>query len=441
MTPSFEEKEISTVLQSFPSLQMDEDKRREIASHIRRERELLIQMKRRKRYAQVIGGVAASFALLFIAYQWMPLEVTPSVPSAQQMKIEERQNTNASGTTLSTGTVITIDRQIQAYVDEALDKTNAAYHPENMMVIVTDPNTGEILGMGKRRKHENYDSLEESVRAVSDPVVAFPIVTLAAAIEEGKYSSNETYDSGTYEIVPGKFIKDLNGGIGWGKITYLEGIQRSSNVAFAKLGYERLPKDSLGKYLRRFGFGAKTDTDIFGEEAGQIPKMDTPYDAAMAAMGHDGSATAIQQVAAVGAIANGGELLIPHLSKQAKSGTTASNKGRRVVSEETAKQVREILEAVVNSRPGSDTAFSIKEHTVAGRTGIVEKRDQKGNFIEGKYTYSFIGFAPSDDPKLLVYIAVDNPNTDLWLGLWGKGIVAPPFKEIMENSLKYLQQR
>lgn len=441
MTPSFEEKEISTVLQSFPSLQMDEDKRREIASHIRRERELLVQMKRRKKYAKVIGGAVASFALLFIAYQWMPSEVTPSVPSAQQMNTGESQSTNASEIIMPSGTVLTIDRKIQAYVDEALDKTNAAYNPENMTVIVTDPNTGEILAMGNRRKHEYSDSLAESVRAIPDPVVAFPIVTLAAAIEEGRFIENEVYDSGKYEIIPRQMIKDHNGGIGWGKISYLEGIQRSSNVAFAKLGYERLPKDSLQQYMKRFGFGAKTDTDIFGEEAGQIPKMDTPYDVAMAATGHAGTATPIQQVAAVGAIANGGDLLKPHLSKKEKSDTIHDYKVRQVITEETAKRVREILESTVSSAAGASKAFSIKEHTVAGQTGIVEKRDQQGNFIEGKYTYSFIGFAPSDDPKLLVYIAVDEPKTDLWVKLWGQEIVAPPFKEIMENSLQYLQQR
>ncbi len=437
MTPSFEEKEISTVLQSFPSLQMDEDKRREIASHIRRERELLIQMKRRKRYAQVIGGVAASFALLFIAYQWMPLEVTPSVPSAQQMKIEEDQKALAAGTTFQTDKVLTLDSQIQEYIEEAIHKTNKAYQPENMTVIVTDPNTGEILGMGNLKKQDANDRVPDIVKAKPDPVAAFPIVTLAAAIEEGKYKDYETYESGTYEITPGKFIKDHNNGAGWGQITYLEGIQRSSNVAFAKLS-EQIPNHSLQQYYERFGFGAKTGTEQINEQPGKIPNMDTPYDKAMAAYGLGGSASAIQQVAAVGAIANGGELMKPHVTREERN---HMDKGRRVISEETAKQVREVLEAVVNKRPGSDTAFSIKEHAVAGRRGIAGKRDQQGNFIEGKYTYSFIGFAPSDDPKLLVYIAVDNPNTDLWLGLWGKGIVAPPFKEIMENSLKYLQQR
>ncbi|MED1914036.1 penicillin-binding transpeptidase domain-containing protein [Bacillus thuringiensis] len=437
MTPSFEEKEISTVLQSFPSLQMEEDKRREIASHIRRERELLVQMKRRKKYAKFIGGAVASFALLFIAYQWMPSEVTPPVPSAQQMSKEESQKVLAAETTSQADIVLTLDSQIQEYIEEAMHKTSKAYQFENMTVIVTDPNTGEILGMGNLKNQETNDRVPDIVKAKPDPVSAFPIVTLAAAIEEGKYKDNETYESGTYETTPGKFIKDHNNGAGWGQITYLEGIQRSSNVAFAKLS-EQIPNDSLQQYFERFGFGAKTGTEQINEQPGKIPNMDTPYHKAMAAYGLGGSASAIQQVAAVGAIANGGELMKPHITKEERNHI---DKGRRVISEETAKQVREILESVVKTPPGSSRDFSIKEHTVAGRTGIAEKRDQQGNFIEGKYTYSFIGFAPSDDPKLLIYIAVDNPNTDLWVRLWGKEIVAPPFKEIMENSLQYLQER
>ncbi|AWX53645.1 cell division protein FtsK [Brevibacillus brevis] len=433
MTPSFEEKEISTVLQSFPSLQMDEDKRREIASHIRRKRELLVQMKRRKKYAKVIGGAVASFALLFIAFQWMPSE---ALPSAQQMNTGESQKAQAAETTSQTDKVLTLDSQIQAYIEEAIHKTNKAYQPENMTVIVTDPNTGEILGMNLKKQDTN-DRVPDIVKAKPDPVAAIPIVTLAAAIEEGKYKNYETYESGTYEITPGKFIKDHNNGAGWGQITYLEGIQRSSNVAFAKLS-EQIHGDSLQHYFERFGFGAKTGIEQINEQPGKIPNMDTPYDKAMAAYGLGGSASAIQQVAAVGAIANGGELMKPHVTREERNHI---DKGRRVISEETAKQVREILETLVNNKPGFDTAFSIKDYAVAGRTGIVQKRDQQGNFIDGKYTYSFIGFAPSDDPKLLVYIAVDNPNTDIWVRLWGKEIVAPPFQEIMENSLQYLQKR
>ncbi|WJQ81703.1 peptidoglycan D,D-transpeptidase FtsI family protein [Brevibacillus brevis] len=433
MTPSFEEKEISTVLQAFPSLKLDEEKRREIASHIRRERELLQQMKKRKKYAKIIGGAVASFALLFIAYQWMPSEV---VPSAQQMNTDESQKAQAAGTTSQTDKVLTLDSQIQEYVEEAVHKTNKAYQPENMTVIVTDPKTGEILGMNLKKQDAN-DRVPDIVKAKPDPVVAFPIVTLAATIEEGKYTDNKTYESGTYEITPGKFIKDHNVGKGWGQISYLEGIQRSSNVAFAKLS-EQIPDDSLQQYFERFGFGAKTGIEQINEQPGKIPNMDTPYDKAMAAYGLGGSASAIQQVAAVGAIANGGEWMKPHVTREERNHI---DKGRRVISEETAKKVREILETLVNNKPGFDTAFSMKEYAVAGRTGIVQKRDQQGKIIDGKYTYSFIGFAPSDDPKLLVYIAVDNPNTDLWVRLWGQEIVAPPFQEIMENSLQYLQKR
>lgn len=441
MTRSSKENEIGKILQSFPTLQMDEEKRLDITRHIRQEKELITRMKRRKVYRTVIGGIVVSCAFLLIGYQMISSDITRSEPILQQVNTEPSdpsQKANASEATLPSGFILTEDPQIDAYVGEAIDKIFTAYFPENITMIVTDPHTGEILAMRTRGKKEHDDSLAEAVRAVPDPVVAFPIVTLAAAIEEGKYNSNEVYNSGKYEIAPGQSIKDHNAGIGWGKITYEEGVQRSSNVAFAKLGYERLPKDSLQDYLKRFRFGTETGTDIYGEENGELPKMDTPYDVGMAATGQAGSATAIQQVAAVGAIANGGEWLRPHL---AKPNLAHKEKGRQIISEKTAEQVREILESNVSSAVGSSKAFAIKGHSVAGRSGIAEKRDQQGKVIEGKYTYSFIGFAPSDDPKLLVYITVDDPRTDSWVQLWGKEIVAPPFTEVMEKSLQYLQQR
>ncbi|MGG1663141.1 peptidoglycan D,D-transpeptidase FtsI family protein [Brevibacillus sp. NRS-1366] len=441
MTPSSEEKEISTLLHSFPSLRMEEDKQRDIARHIRQEKELLTRMKRRKAHRKVIGGIAASFAFLFITYQLIPPSLSSSEPSVQRMNTEENQKSNAAGTKENKDAVLTIDRQIQSYVEEALNKTDAAYHPESMTIIVSDPNTGEILGMASRGKQASADSLAEVGRAIPDPVAAFRIVTLAAAVQEGKFNPREVYDSGTYKDIPGNPINDHNNGIGWGKIPFLEGIQRSSNVVFAKLGVERLKKDLLQEYFERFGFGQKTDIGLSYEEAGKIPTMDHPREVALATIGQGGSASAIQQVAAVGAVANGGKLLKPHMTKTAGVDENHAYQIRQVISEETAVQVRDILEEVVNSRVGSAKAFSMEEYPVAGNSGLAQKYDQKGKIMDGKYMVSFIGFAPSDQPKLLVYVVVDDPKSDSSVGVWSREIIAPPFKEVMEKSLKYLQQR
>lgn len=443
MMSSSEEKEISTLIQSFPSLRMEEDKQREIAGHIRQEKQLLTRMKRRKLFRNVIGGMAASMAILLIAYQVVSSPQTPSVQSAQTSNTPENPNTNAAGTNEKNNKVTTINPQIQAYVEAALDKTNEAFSPERMTVIVTDPHTGEILAMANRTSKELAKEQAYAIRALPDPVTTLPIVTLAAAIQEGKFDSREIFDSGTYEVSPGKLIKDHNNGIGWGKITYLEGMLRSSNVAFAKLGNEQLKKDLLQEYLNRFGFGNKTGIELEDEDAGTISPMENPYDVAAAALGQGASATAMQQVAAMGAIANGGELMKPHLYKQADTDTDTRNHYivRQVISEETARKVREILESGVSSKLGSNRTFQMDEYSVAGKSGVAPKYDAQGNVIEGKYIASFIGFAPSDNPRLLIYVYVDEPKTDLWLGLWWKSIVSPLFKEVMENSLHSLQQQ
>lgn len=444
MTPSSEEKKISVLLQSFPTFQMDEDKRNEIARQIRKEKELLARMKRRKTYRQVIGGAAASIAFLLIAYQsqWFSPSISPSAPGVQGEKAMNNRNTNAVGHQEKTENVSTIDRQIQSFVDQAINKTQSAYTPENITVIVADPNTGEILGMGNRSKDGLADSgTAYAVKALPNPVIAFPIVTLAAAIEEGKFNPKEIYHSGTYTATSEEPVKDHNNGRGWGQITYLEGIQRSSNVAFAILGAERLKRDLLQQYFARFGFGQKTGIELLNEETGKIPEMNTPREVAIAAFGPSGSASAIQQVAAIGAIANGGELLKPHMVKKAGSDAVNDYKVRRVVSEETAKQVREILESVVNSRSGAGKAFFLEKYSVAGKPGVTQMHDHQGKVMEGKYAVSFVGFAPSDDPKLLIYVAIDSPKTEFPDASKRREIAAPLFKEVMGNSMEYLQRR
>ncbi|MFP3388529.1 peptidoglycan D,D-transpeptidase FtsI family protein [Brevibacillus sp. SIMBA_040] len=441
MMSSSEEKEISTLIQSFPSLRMEEDKQREIAGQIRQEKGLLTRIKRRKLFRNVIGGMAASMAILLIAYQVVISPQTSSVQSAQTSNTPESPSTTAAGTNEKNDKVTTINPQIQAYVEAALDKTNEAFRPERMTVIVTDPHTGEILAMANRTSKELAKEQAYAIRALPDPVTTFPIVALAAAIQEGKFDSREIFDSGTYEVSPGKLIKDHNNGIGWGKITYLEGIQRSSNVAYAKLGNEQLKKDLLQEYLNRFGFGNKTGIELEDEEAGTIPPMENPYDVAAAALGQGASATAMQQVAAMGAIANGGELMKPHLYKQADTDTRNHYIVRQVISEETAREVREILESSVTMAVGSNKTFKMDEYSVAGKSGVAPKYDVQGNVIEGKYIASFIGFAPIDNPRLLISVSIDEPKTDLWFGLWWRSIVSPLFKEIMENSLRSLQQQ
>lgn len=351
---------------------------------------------------------------------------------------------------------LTIDRQIQDYVEQALDVAEKEFKPKGLMVVVSDPQTGEILAMGNRPQfnpNTYYKGItnftNHAVTSMFEPGSTFKIITLAAAIEEGMFNPNEDYQSGTYTIKGQKPIRDHNNGRGWGKISFLKGVQRSSNVVFVILGYERLKLEKLKAYFEKFGIGSLTGIELPYEKRGNIANLEnprSPRDWAVTTFGQGVTVTAIQQIAAVGAIANGGELLKPHIIKEMRdphTGAVVHRTGRevvrRVVSTATAKQTRDILETVVEDPDGTGKAYRIPGYSVAGKTGTAQKYE--GNkILEGHYIASFIGFAPKDNPRLLVYVVVDDPNTSDYTTYSSK-IVAPIFKSVMERSLQYLQQQ
>ncbi|MMZ55909.1 Penicillin-binding protein 2B [compost metagenome] len=348
--------------------------------------------------------------------------------------------------------ILTIDHQIQSYVEDALNQTTAKYKMEGVSVVVADPNTGQILGMGTRPTFN--PNAPTDIKKFYNPVITenfepgstFKIATLAAAIEEKKFNPNDKYMSGTYRGVPGEPIRDHNRGIGWGRISYREGVKRSSNIAFVLLGYKMLGQEKLFSYLEKFGFGQKTGIDLPGEAKGSFnPKRKYyPRDVASITFGQGVSVTAIQQVAAVGAVANGGKLMKPYIVKEIRDAKTnqviQENKPqmvRRVVSEETAKQTRDLLGAVVNEKNGTGQPFALPGYEVAGKTGTAQVAE-KGRYVAGKYINSFIGFAPKDNPKLLIFVVVDQPHIDT-PSAGGRIIAAPIFKSVMERSLHYLK--
>lgn len=351
---------------------------------------------------------------------------------------------------------LTIDRQIQDYVEQALDIAERDFKPKGLMVVVSDPQTGEILAMGNRPQfnpNTYYNGItnfnNHAVSTPFEPGSTFKIITLAAAIEDGLFNPNEDYQSGTYTIKGQIPIRDHNNGRGWGKISFLEGVQRSSNVVFVKLGYERLKLDKLKNYFEKFGIGTITGIELPFEKRGDIANLEnprSPRDWAVTTFGQGVTVTAVQQIAAVGAIANGGELLRPRIIKEMRDPHTGAVEHRserevvrRVVSAATAKQTRDILETVVTGEAGTGKSYKIEGYHVAGKTGTAQKYEN-GKLMEGHYIASFIGFAPKDNPRLLVYVVVDDPDIRDYTQYGGK-IVAPIFKSIMERSLQYLQQQ
>jgi stage V sporulation protein D (sporulation-specific penicillin-binding protein) len=204
---------------------------------------------------------------------------------------------------------------------------------------------------------------------------------------------------------------------------------------------QKLGKEKLFEYITNFGFGRKTGIDLGGEENGimfKLPKVG-PVELATTSFGQGVSVTPIQQIAAVSAAINGGKLYKPHVARAwynpltgEKVETVKPELVRQVISEETSKQVRETLESVVANGTGRN-AF-IDGYRVGGKTGTAQKV-VNGRYSADQHIVSFIGFAPADDPKIVVYAAVDNPQ-----GLQFGGLIAAPLvKNIMEDALRYMQ--
>lgn len=344
---------------------------------------------------------------------------------------------------------LTIDSKVQTIIERELDIAEATYNPDGLIAIAMDPNTGEILGMSSRPGFNptNFQDVAPEVYnrnlpvwSTYEPGSTFKIITLAAALEEGKVNLEKEHfhDSGSVKV-DGATLHCWKRG-GHGSQTFLEVVQNSCNPGFVELG-QRLGKETLFKYIKDFGFGEKTGIDLQGEGKGILFKLDRvgPVELATTAFGQGVSVTPIQQVTALSAAINGGTLYTPYIAKEIVdpiTGEVVMRKTpvakRKIISEETSKEIRHALESVVAQGTGG-RAF-VEGYRVGGKTGTAQKV-KDGRYMENNHIVSFIGFAPADKPELVVYVAVDNPKGTIQFG----GVVAAPIVgNIMEDSLRAL---
>jgi penicillin-binding protein 2B len=347
---------------------------------------------------------------------------------------------------------LTLDQDIQFYIEEALREAYDKYHPVSITAIAADPKTMDILGMASLPTfdpNQYWSATDQShfkdnaIESVYEPGSTFKIVTLAAAVQEGLFHPEETYKSGSIRVTAhGRPISDHNGR-GWGEISFLDGLKHSSNVAFVKLGFEKLGAEKLRKYIDDFGFGQKTGIELPGELSGRIAfNNNRPTEVATASFGQGVvQVTPIQQVAAVAAVANGGKLMQPRLIKSISDAASGAKQVfepkvvRQVVSAETARKVGDYLETVVSDQKiGTGKNAYIPGYRIAGKTGTAQKVIN-GIYSPDKYVVSFIGFAPVENPKIVLYVIVDEPQVAL---AGGGSVAAPIFKKIMEQSLRHL---
>ncbi len=344
---------------------------------------------------------------------------------------------------------LTIDQRVQSYLEDAMKAASKQYEPESLIGIVADPKTGKILAMSTKPSYDPNDRqikyfFNDAIANAFEPGSTMKIFTLAAAINEGVYKGQDYYQSGTYQVGNRK-IKDHNGGAGWGCITFDEGVERSSNVAFAILGDQKLGPERFRKYIHSFGLDEKTNIDLSGEGSNTI-LFDQQIQQVTTAFGQGSTVTPIQLVQAATAIANDGKMMKPYAIDKIVDPITdkvkLEHKPEEVgkpVTKETAAQVRQLLERVVTSPKGTGTAYKIDGYSVGGKTGTAQIPDGKGGYMTGRqnYIFSFLGMAPMDDPQLVVYVAVKQPK--LKDDENGAQPLADIFKYVTKNSLEYLK--
>lgn len=344
---------------------------------------------------------------------------------------------------------LTIDTRIQTIVERELENAQARYNADGMIAIAMNPNNGEILAMSSRPNFDpaNFRNVPQEVYnrnlpvwSTYEPGSTFKIITLAAALQEGKVDlDKEHFHDPGYVKVGGATLKCWKRG-GHGDETFLQVVQNSCNPGFVELG-ERLGKEQLFKYIKDFGFGQKTGVDLQGEGTGILFNLNRvgPVELATTAFGQGVSVTPIQQVVAVSAAINGGTLYKPYIAKELIDPVTKEVvmrntpvAKRKVISKETSAKVRYALESVVAQ--GSGGKAFVDSYRVGGKTGTAQKA-QNGRYLENNYILSFIGFAPADDPQLIVYVAVDNPKGAIQ---FGSQVSAPIVGNIMKDSLPVL---
>lgn len=343
---------------------------------------------------------------------------------------------------------LTLDKKIQSLLEDSLSKVQKTYNPKKLIAIVSNPKTGEVLAMSQRPTfHPNTkEGLGETWKNLAieenfEPGSTMKAFTLAAAVEEGVFQPNAWFVSKPYQV-QGSYIKDHSGITPGKSMTYLQGVQRSSNVAFVKIALEQLGEEKFREYLTKFGFDEPTGIDLPNEVGGKILYKEK-VEKATTAFGQGSVITPIQQIQAFSAIANKGKMMKPYVideitdSKGNVIEKTKPTVAGKPISEETAKTVLGYLETVVSDEKGTGQKYAIDGYKVAGKTGTAQIPGPNGRYLTGRnnYLFSFLGGAPADDPQLIMYVAMLQP--ELPYDKSATDALAEIFNPVMSNSLRY----
>jgi cell division protein FtsI (penicillin-binding protein 3) len=345
------------------------------------------------------------------------------------------------------GVMLTIDRTIQHLAEREIDAAFRRTRARAAMAVVMDPRNGDVLALAVRptfnpNAFQDVPSREHwRNRAVTDPFEpgsTFKIILAAAALEEGVVRPDDRIWAENGRITIAKTtIRDWKK-YGW--LSFAEVLQNSSNVGSIKVGLA-LGRERYYRYMTAFGFGAATGIGLTGESRGQLrdPRRWSGLSLPTMSIGQEVSVTALQMVAAFGAIANGGTLMQPRLVRSLFDAEGRETRRfepravRQVISPETARTLTRLMTQVVAEGTGRNAA--IPGYDVAGKTGTAQKLDPvTRRYSRNPGVLSFVGFAPADEPRFAMLVMLDEPKNEKW----GSEAAAPIFSAIGAEVLRYL---
>lgn len=370
--------------------------------------------------------------------------------------------------------VSTIDAELQKIVEKHILEFNEAYKDNaekgngslNTAVIIADPQSGEILAQAsypnfdlnkprdisayytekelkKMKEEEKVEILNNLWRdfCVSDsyePGSTAKPFTVAAGLETGKIRENEVYTCGG-SLVVAEDTEPINCHYtaGHGTQTIAQSIANSCNVAMMEM-IKVIGAEDFYRYQSIFGFGAQTGIDLPGEAEGilQDPELVGPVDLATNSFGQNFNVTMEQMVAGMSALINGGNYYEPHVVKQIQdeNGNVIETKEsvlkKRVISEQTSTMLKQYMKTVMEGT-GTGASAAVEGYDIGGKTGTAEKYPRNS----GKHLLSFIGYAPQDEPEVLIYVVIDEPNTE---SQEDSSLVLNLARSIMEEAFPYM---
>jgi cell division protein FtsI (penicillin-binding protein 3) len=381
-----------------------------------------------------LGGIEATYDRLIRGTPGRVLIQT----DARRHAFSRVERPPTAGSTLE----LTIDQNLQHIVERELRAGVLENRADGGAAVVMDPATGEILALANwptfnpnmYRRSAETARRNRVVQDIYEPGSTFKIVTASAALEQKLVRPDDFIDASGGSIRFGaRVIRDTHD---YGVISFTDVIVKSSNVGAIRVGL-RLGPDRLGLYVNRFGFGRPSSPDFPGESPGIVWDPSKLTDSALASvsMGYQIGVTPLQMVAALSAVANGGELVEPRVVRAVvRNGVRATVPRKthgRVIAGDVAATLTTIMEGVVDR--GTATLAQIPGYSIAGKTGTAAKL-VNGRYSTSEYNASFVGFVPSRKPAFSIVVVIDSPHGRN--GYYGGLVSAPVFKRIASAALQ-----